>query len=249
MLKKIIFFSLITGSFICSAQTYQVFKGDTVNRRDKNNLPQGLWKKYYPPPSDELFSEGVYKNGKHTGTFRTYYKGGKLQSTLTYRGISEVCDAKLLFEDGKLKAKGKYNDKVKDSLWTYYDDFGTIISTEFYFKGKKESSWKIFYPKGSLSQETTYKNDVKNGPYKEFFENGKRKVEGFMKNGNFDGPTILFHPNGNVWMKGNYRNGLRDGIWNVFTENGEKDRDDEYKNGINLNAIPEKEEKIEEPKK
>ena len=250
MRKIIVFFLLVTGNFLSSAQTHQVFKGDTINRKDKNNLPQGLWKKYYPPPADALFSEGVYKNGKHTGTFHTYYKSGKLQSVMNYRGVTEVCSATIYFEDGKIKAKGKYIDKNKDSLWTYYSDLGTVISTEYYLKGKKEGSWKTFYPKGSLSEETTYKNDLKNGPFKEFFENGKRKLEAYMVNGSYEGATIVFHPNGNVWMKGNYLNGLRNGSWHIFKEDGQPDHDEEYKDGINLNpGPPELEQKLEEPKK
>ena len=73
---------------ISSAQTYNVFKGDTINRTDSKGLKQGLWKKYFS--NDTLFSEGVYKNNIHTGTFKTYYKSGKTQSILKFRGISEI---------------------------------------------------------------------------------------------------------------------------------------------------------------
>ena len=54
------------------AQTYKVFKGDTINRVDAKGQKQGLWKKYYS--NDTLFSKGIYKDGKHTGTFLTFYK-------------------------------------------------------------------------------------------------------------------------------------------------------------------------------
>src|SRR5204862_5434000 len=135
MLKivSVLFFAF---TITCSAQTYQVFKRDTINRRDKNNVPQGIWKKYYP--TDTLFSECVYDKGKRVGTCKTYYKNGKSQSVLKYRGMTDACDAQIFYEDGNLKAKGKYIDKAKDSAWTYYDDFGKITSTEFYLKGKKE---------------------------------------------------------------------------------------------------------------
>jgi len=247
MFKKIIFLSFLLTGIIASAQTYQVFKGDTINRRDKKNLPQGVWKKYYP--TDTLFSECVFNNGKRVGVCRTYYKSGKPQSVLTYRGLTDACDAKIFFEDGKLKAKGKYIDKEKDSIWTYYDNFGTMIATEYYSKGKKEGSWKVYYPKGSLSQETNYRHDVKEGPYKEFFENGNRKLEAYMVKGHYEGQVILFHPNGNVREKGNYKNGLREGTWHIFKEDGTPDHDEEFKNGVNLNPSQEKEERLPEPEK
>jgi antitoxin component YwqK of YwqJK toxin-antitoxin module len=245
MLKKIFFILLVSVGFSCTAQTYQVFKGDTINRRDKNNLPTGVWKKFYS--NDTLFSECVFNRGKRVGICRTYYKNGKPQSILTYRGMTNTCDAEILYEDGNLKAKGKYIDKEKDSAWTYYDNFGKVTSTEFYLKGKKEGTWKVFYPNGVVSQETVYKGDKKNGPYKEFFQDGRKKTESNFKNDNYEGFTIVYHPNGNIWTKGSYKNGLREGTWNVFLENGAKDRDEFYKDGNLLNPLPVREEKLPEP--
>ena len=50
-----------------NGQSYKVFKGDTINRLDKQGKKQGLWRKYYS--NDSLFSQGVFKDNIHTGTF------------------------------------------------------------------------------------------------------------------------------------------------------------------------------------
>src|SRR5438874_5790605 len=98
-LHIIIFLLLLTS--ITDAQTYQVFKGDTINRRDKNGVKQGLWKHYYT--NDTLLSESNFRNGKRTGSFKTYYKSGKIQSDLKFRNTgktTEVSDAILYYENG-----------------------------------------------------------------------------------------------------------------------------------------------------
>src|SRR5436190_23763750 len=94
--KLILIFFLTQFVFISTAQTFNVFKGDTINRTDKKGLKQGLWKKYYS--NDTLFSEGVYKNNIHTGIFKTYYKTGKPQSVLKFRGLTEISFAELFYE-------------------------------------------------------------------------------------------------------------------------------------------------------
>src|SRR5438045_2291720 len=104
--------------FLCfslelQAQSFQIYKGDTINRRDKNGLKQGVWKRYYP--NDTLFSESIFKDGKHIGNFKTYTQNGNLQSDLHYRGISEISDAMLYYPNGSVEAKGKYVGQKKDS--------------------------------------------------------------------------------------------------------------------------------------
>ena len=134
-----LFCCLLFVSTKTQGQTFQVFKGDTINRIDAKGQKQGLWRKYYS--TDSLFSEGKYKDNIPVGTFMSYHKNGKVQAKMVYRGMTEICKAEIFAEDGKLKAKGKYINKTKDSLWTYYSLDGWISSTEFYLKGKKEGSW------------------------------------------------------------------------------------------------------------
>ena len=62
------------------AQTFVVFKGDTINRKDAKGLKQGIWKKFYR--TDSLFSITSFKDNKQTGTTKFYYESGKLKSTL-----------------------------------------------------------------------------------------------------------------------------------------------------------------------
>jgi len=67
--------------------------------------------------------------------------------------VSEVSDATLYYDDGKVEAKGKYIDKNKDSVWTYYDAHGKMTATESYANGAKDGVWKIYYGNGKVSEE------------------------------------------------------------------------------------------------
>ena len=70
MKNRILLYLILVIATSANAQKFNVFKGDTINRTDAKGLKQGLWRKYNS--NDVLFSEGVYKDGKHTGTFKIY---------------------------------------------------------------------------------------------------------------------------------------------------------------------------------
>src|SRR5436190_4910264 len=101
------------------AQTYKVFKGDTINRIDKQKRQQGLWRKYYS--TDTLFAEGRYKDGVRIGTHRTFYPSGKPEAVLQYTAGTGNCTVEFMYESGKQKATGHYIGKEKDGVWKYYD--------------------------------------------------------------------------------------------------------------------------------
>ena len=223
-------------SFV-SAQTYKVFKGDTINRVDSKGMKQGSWKKYYS--NDTLFSEGVYKNNAHTGIFKTYFKNGIQQSALKFRGTTEICNAELFYEDGKIMSKGKYINHEKDSLWIYFDEDGNKNAEEFYKDSKKEGIWKIFYQSGKPSQVVIYKAGKKNGPYKEFFESGNPKIEAVMVDDEFQGEVRIFHPNLQIWQSGLYVNGLKEGRWIINKEDGSLEKEEIYKSGELTNPVSE----------
>ncbi len=244
MKKQLLVFSFCLIMLSLKAQTFQVFKGDTINHRDAEGLQQGVWRKYYK--NDQLASEMFFKHGRHVDTFKTWSEEGKIQSQVTFRGATEIGDAVMYYADGSPKAKGKYINKMKDSTWTYFDGQGKLEATEYYVKGKQEGLWKTFYPDGKVADETIYKNGVKNGPHREFFPDGTQKLTSTNKNGEYEGMVTIMNPGGKIWMQGKYVAGLRDGKWIVNKEDGSLDREDIYKKGKLTNPVFEKEERIEE---
>src|SRR4051812_41764963 len=91
----LLFILIVSAS---SAQTFSVFKGDTINRTDAKGKKQGVWKRYYP--TDTLFLETVFKDGIHIGTMKTWHPNGKLQSVLKYKGNTDIANATVYSDTG-----------------------------------------------------------------------------------------------------------------------------------------------------
>lgn len=106
MIRKILLLLLLACPGLLSAQknTYQVFKGDTINRTDAKGLKQGLWRKYYR--TDTLCSETWFKNNKPTGISRTWYENGKLKAEVVFEKNSPKGKAVSFYESGKVMARG-----------------------------------------------------------------------------------------------------------------------------------------------
>ncbi|HQF28364.1 MAG TPA: hypothetical protein PLD36_07090, partial [Bacteroidia bacterium] len=70
--------SLLFLSYFADAQaggkwkSFQVYKGDTINRLDLSDRKQGIWKKYYR--TDTLCAETFFMNNIPVGRARTWYE-------------------------------------------------------------------------------------------------------------------------------------------------------------------------------
>ena len=216
-----------------SGQTYQVFKGDTINHKDKKGLKQGLWRKYYM--TDTLCSETHFIDDKPSGISRTWYESGKLKGEVKFEKKNSLNNATTYFENGKIMALGFYKGQLKDSTWTYYQESTDTISTvEQYKNGVPYGSWKTFYKNGQLAHELNYVAGKKDGKVKEFSEDGKLIFEIQYKSGLEEGLSVLYYPDGRIREKGMYKKGERDGTWQQFETDGKLIKETKYKNGFEV---------------
>lgn len=216
---------------ISSAQKFNIYRGDTINRTDAKEMKQGKWLRFYADTT--LFSEGYFKNDKPFGTHKLFYQSGKLKSELRYLPPDNRKSVMTSYhENGKIKARGNYIDQKKDSVWVYYATNDSMSAIESYKAGLKNGTWKIFYDNGKLSEEVSYALDVKTGIHRMFFKDGSLKFEATYKNGKYEGPAGIYHPNGKIWMNGMYVAGVKEGTWMMYDETGKKMPDEIYKDGI-----------------
>jgi antitoxin component YwqK of YwqJK toxin-antitoxin module len=209
-------------SFSALAQTggsYQVFKGDTINRTDSRGLKQGLWRKYYR--TDTLCSETLFKNNKPYGVSRTWNENGKLKAEVVFetkdpRRASGVS----FYENGKVMARGRYFDQKKDSVWVFYGENDSIKAIERYVKGLAEGEWSVFYEDGRLAEIKTYVKGKREGHYRQFNLNGNLIFEMQYKADVEDGPVRIFYGDGSKREEGMYRKGLKEGTWTYFDSSG-----------------------------
>ncbi len=230
-MKRIILAALLSIYSVFSfSQSFQVYKGDTINRKDSKGMKQGKWQKYYR--TDTLCSETIFKDDKPVGITRTWYESGKLKGEVRFEGKGKLAKVTTYFESGKILAKGFYNNQLKDSVWIYYQAATDSISTiEHYKNGAADGVWKVFYQNGVLAHEVSYSKGEKDGIVKEYNDEGRLIFEIQYKNGKENGPSVLYYPEGKLREKGIYKNGERDGKWQQFDETGVVVKEVIYKNG------------------
>lgn len=218
-MRKLLSFIFILSFIFVSAQT-----------TDSKGKKQGYWKK--TDEKNKLVYEGMFKDNQPVGKFKYYYPNDSVRAIMNFRADGKGAYAKLFHMTGKRMGEGKYSAmEIKDSVWTYYDEAGTLISRETYKAGKKEGQSFVYLPDGSLAEMRTFKNDIQEGPFKEYFSSTSVKAQGNYLNGHMDGRISYYFPNGVEVAAGFYKNGAKNGPWIYKTESGKIREKELYKNG------------------
>lgn len=219
---RIVFtFSLILSFLAYFAQTV-----------DANGKKQGYWKKK-DEKTNHLIYEGEFKNDMPVGLFKYYYPHDTLRALMFFRSDGKTASAKLFHMNGKRMAAGNYiNKEIKDSVWTYYDEDGQLISKEKYKAGKKEGSSTVYLPDGKVSEEYQFKNGLENGPFIKYFDGVAVRAKGQFVNGKMEGRVVHFFPNGIEAAAGYYVNGNKNGVWIYKNQDGSIKEKELYKNGV-----------------
>lgn len=204
---------------------------DTVfNMYDSNHKKTGFWKNYYD--NGKLRYSGYFEDDKPVGRMIKYYPGGIIQAIMVFEKRNDVSRVKLFSENGKMIAEGKYNGRLKDSVWNYYSSFdGSLTMRESFLYGKRNGTSSRFYSNGKPSEILEWENDFEHGKWEQYYENGDLRLECSYNQGNRDGNFRSFYPGGKLSITGEYKNGLMNGIWTYYKENGDKDYEAEYIDG------------------
>lgn len=201
-----------------------------LNQTDANGKKQGAWKKY--DNEGKLKYEGQFKDGKPYGKFVYYYPSGKVKTESVFSPDGVIARTKSFSEDStKLMAAGKYVNEKKDSVWTYYNNAGTVIATEVYNKGIKTGTWKSYYPSGKLLEVKTYKNDLQEGVWEQYFESGGIRSKGTYAKDKLNGIATYYQGDKLKVAEGRFVNGLRDGGWIYYTPDGKIEKTEKYSKG------------------
>lgn len=186
---------------------------------DASGKKQGYWRKK-DDKTNKLVYEGLFKDDKPQGIFKYYYPFDSVKVIMNFKQDGKIAYSTMFHPTGKKMAYGKYISEQKDSVWTYYDDKGVLISRESYAGGKKNGKEIIYFPDGVVSEERNYKMDVQDGPFKLYFEKNVVKGEGTYVNGNMEGKNSYYYPNGVAAATGYYKNGKKTGPWIYRESNG-----------------------------
>lgn len=190
-------------------------------------------------PNGAISSEGVLKNGKPEGFWKSYY----------VTGIK--------------KSEGKYSNFQLDSVWVFFDQAGDTLekinylfgkrngysfkygkdpaeglfvqSRELYAGDRKEGLAYFYYPDGKIQQTLAYNEGKKEGLSKEFDRDGKvitifeynndylisrERINRIDANGLRQGVWKDFYPGGSVKTEKNFRDDLLHGYFKEYDIRG-----------------------------
>lgn len=202
-----------------------------AQQKDEQGRKQGYWKKT-DEKTGKLLYEGRFKDDKPQGTFKYYHINDSVKAIIDFKPDGKTAYARHFHLNGKLAAFGKYSgSELKDSVWTYYDDMGSMISRESYKTGKKQGPSIVYLPDGSVSEEKFYKDGLEDGAFVQYFEKKLLKTKGQYVKGKREGRFIYYYPNGVEVANGFFKNDLKNGPWIYKNPDGKIKEKELYKNG------------------
>jgi antitoxin component YwqK of YwqJK toxin-antitoxin module len=215
-------------------------------------------------PNGTVSSEGVLKNGKADGFWKSYYVTGVKRS------------------------EGKYSSFLLDSIWLLFDQTGDTLEkisylfgkkNGYYFKYKRDPShglyiWSkelfagnrkegtayIYFPDGKILQTITYNEGKKEGLSKEYDRNGnvitlfeynndflvsREKINRTDNNGLKQGEWKDFYPDGRIKTEKTYKDDLLHSYYKEYDTRGNLTLTMLYDNGALVKSRVEDEPDIE----
>lgn len=164
-LRYILVFALTCTFLQVSAQKYELYQNDTINREDSSGTRRGYWKIFnrmlYLPDykDDQIVEEGLYLNNKKEGVWKQYFNNGKIKSIITYKTNTPNGHVKFFYSNG---------NPLEEGNWVF---------------GKWEGEYKYYYENGQLSYDWKFVNGKREGLQKYFNEAGELKYKGIWKGG------------------------------------------------------------------
>jgi antitoxin component YwqK of YwqJK toxin-antitoxin module len=215
-------------------------------------------------PNGAISSEGLIKNGKPEGFWKSYYVTGVKKSE--GRRTSYLLDSIWVFYDqtGDTTEKINYLYGKKNGWYYKYKkdpSFGLYVwSKELFAADSKEGTGYIYFPEGKIKQTFAYNSGKKEGLSKEYDEDGKiitlleynndflvsrERINRTDKNGLKQGDWKEFYPNGGIKSERTYKDDLMHGYYKEYDIRGKLVLTMLYDNGAIVKSKVEDEPDIE----
>ncbi len=191
----------------------------------KDGKPNGYWKTYYP---DEVMkSEGNRRNFLLDSTWNFYNKIGDTTQKISY-------------------LRGKKNGYYFKYNTTLDGKKNTVASKEMFINDKKEGKSYYFYETGELHKIVAYENNIKEKKAYEYDKNGiiitinqyrynnlvdRDAINRYDVEEKKHGEWIEFYDNYKIKTKQNYKKGLLHGYYQEFSKSGKLLKNERYKDG------------------
>ncbi|MBN3583527.1 hypothetical protein JYB64_14095 [Algoriphagus aestuarii] len=205
----------------------------------------GLWK-YYNPKTNQLISEGTFKNGLRDGQWTSFNTRGQKKVVAEYKDGKLFGPAQVYDLDGALVSQMIFQDSVLVGQFVeYYGKTGTpdyispkqVKKEGSYDNGMKTGQWVTYHEFGEPAIVEFFKENKREGPYLEYDQEGILTVETTYVNGQLDGDfKRYFYPNRPIEV-GKYSNGNKIGVWKrYYPENNRIEAEEQFDNAGRKNG-------------
>jgi antitoxin component YwqK of YwqJK toxin-antitoxin module len=175
-------------------QTYELYKGDTVNKTTVDGKKVGRWVSFFENNKTTIEKDGFYDNNRKSGVWKTYYKNGNIKSEITYVNNKADGYAKIYYENGKISEEGNWKGTKWVGKYLYYHDNGNkAYEWSFNEEGKRTGEQKYYHENGKLQIKGEWVDGKENGIISEYDSGGNLKSEKVFASGSIDVKTSKFY--------------------------------------------------------
>lgn len=201
-------------------------------------LAEGIHKEYSPEgkiTGAKMYKEGVLAGeglideaGNQQGPWTEYHPNGKIKAKGVYDNGVKIGDWIFYYPNEKVEQKGKYDKKGRaQGLWQWYYDSGKLLREENYLNGKREGPLTEWSDSGNVITKGEYIDGLKEGRW--FFQMQDFKEEGMYKNDLKDGPWESYYvENSQLRFAGKYVEGMPDGKHTYYFYDGKVQEEGKY---------------------
>ncbi len=200
---------------------------DGVKKEDARELVKLDVKKDFYPDGKVKIVAMYNKEGKPEGIRREYAPDGSIERSYIFKNgiiigegiVTEKGERdgfwKEYYDEGNLRAEGKYDKDVKNGPWKYYHKNGKLEQEGSYNKeGQPDGEWWWYYGSGEILREEYYYLGRLDGTMTEYSEEGEVITRGEYIDGLEDGDWS--YVTGDARIEGGYVEGMRSGLWKYY---------------------------------
>lgn len=196
-----------------------------------NGIPEGVRREYDEEGNiarGYVFLNGIIvgrgitsETGIKDGPWKEYYEDGKLRAEGKYKKGKAVGPWKFYFRSGKLEQEGNYNARGNyEGVWRWYYESGNLLREEEYLDGKRDGEIVEYSDSGQVILKGEFIDDLEEGNWK--YDMGDHIQQGTYANGMRQGEWTYFYSNGQLSYKGSFIEDNPNGKHSWYWENGRK---------------------------
>ncbi|MBI9075743.1 MAG: hypothetical protein JEZ02_10060 [Desulfatibacillum sp.] len=112
------------------------------------------------------------------------------------------------WETGRIYAKGRIEDGLRQGMWTFYYRTGAKQMEGLYKDGVQQGLWTKWWPNGNITSQGGFDEGWMHGTWIDYFDNGEKAQESHWDRGRITGTTTVWKKNtGKVLKQQKHKDG------------------------------------------